>query len=120
MSGTSQAPSRKLIVFDLRQDGLRKYYPKPNNSKNPQYYKKAYEDIKNFMKDEGWEHRQGSGYTSNEGISDFDVQKLMERMIDKLPWINKCISKFDVADIGEQFDLREIIVDFGEIREEMI
>lgn len=60
--------SRKAINFDLDTANLKKYYPQKN-------YRQAYRDIKDFMVNNGFKHRQWSGYISIHKINDYDVKK---------------------------------------------
>lgn len=54
--------SKKALNFDLSDALLRKYYPSKN-------YKKAWSDIKSFLLEIGFNHRQYSGYVSIECMS---------------------------------------------------
>ena len=54
---------KKAINFDLDTKVLKEIYCK---SKNPLEYLKAYKEIKGFMKENGFSHRQWSGYISKE------------------------------------------------------
>ena len=54
--------SKKALNFDLSDILLRKYYPSKN-------YKKAWSDIKGYLIQNGFNHRQYSGYVSNEKVS---------------------------------------------------
>ena len=56
--------TRKAINFDLSTADLKKYF------KNTA---EAYNQIKNFMLQNGFEHRQYSGYVSKEAMEDDDV-----------------------------------------------
>ena len=71
------AYSRKAINFDLSTADLKKYF------KNTA---EAYSQIKNFMLQNGFEHRQYSGYVT-------------------------CTQKFDVTDVDKHHDLINILVD---------
>ena len=101
-----ETKSRKLLAFDLKQDALKEYYPKPKFTVNPQYYKKAYKEIELFFKGENWEHKQGSGYISNVYLSDADVIDMIDKMIRKMPWLGDCIGKCDIGNITDIYDLR--------------
>jgi virulence-associated protein VapD len=48
---------KQSIHFDLDTKELERYYPKDA-------WRNAYKDIRNFMRDNGFEHEQGSGYRS--------------------------------------------------------
>ena len=45
----------KAFNFDLSVRALQENYPGTN-------YRQAYQDIRQFLEDNGFEHRQGSGY----------------------------------------------------------
>lgn len=92
----------KAINFDLDTKALKVYYPGKS-------YRQAYKDIKKFMLNNGFSHRQWSGYTSNEKMSDSDIQRLAKKLAKTFPWLKKCVNRFDVTDIGEQHDLTYLI-----------
>lgn len=102
--------SRKQITFDLQQKALRQYYPKPKRSLNPQFYKKAYQDISVFMRANGFEHRQYSVYTSNARLDTYDIVELMEKLAEAMPWLGKCAKEVDVTDIGDvQHSIKDLL-----------
>lgn len=96
---------RKQIAFDLKQDDLKAFYPKPKVIVNPQYYKKAYKDIKNFMLSHEFQHRQGSVYVSENKLKNSEIVLLMEKMAERMPWLGQCVEQLDVTDIGKQHSL---------------
>lgn len=93
---------RKALNFDLDTKALKKYYGKKN-------YRQAYTDIKSFMENEGFKHRQWSGYVSRDKIAVTDMNMLIKKMKITFPWLKKCVKRFDVTDIGKQHDLTYII-----------
>ncbi|MEF9983466.1 MAG: VapD family protein [Oscillospiraceae bacterium] len=97
--------SRKQITFDLSQKALAAHYPKPKISLNPTFYKRAYSDISQFMKQNGFEHRQFSVYTSIEKITNTDINLLMDSLAEKMPWLALCVNQIDVTNIGSQHSL---------------
>lgn len=94
------AYSRKAINFDLSTADLKKYF------KNTA---EAYNQIKNFMLQNGFEHRQYSGYVSNDRLHDYNITNLTIRLRNQFSWLSHCAQKFDVTDIGDQHDLRDIL-----------
>ncbi|MDR2295670.1 MAG: hypothetical protein LBD95_02635 [Clostridiales Family XIII bacterium] len=100
---------RKQITFDLSQKTLAVHYPRPKVTINPKYYKKAYADISRFMKKNGFEHRQFSVYTSNEKITNTDINLLMEDLAKELPWFILCVNQIDVTNIGTQHSLLQAL-----------
>lgn len=93
--------SRKQIAFDLCQESLKRSYP--------QSYTQAYYDIRRFMKDHGFEHRQSSVYVSLDRLTTLDVIRLMEQLAAEFPWLSRCVNKIDVADIGAQHSLKKVL-----------
>lgn len=97
---------RKQIAFDLDQAALKEYYPKPKFTIDPFYYKKAYKDIKRFMRKNGFEWAQFSVYESKERLTRVDVIALTNRMNKAMPWLSKCINRLTTANIdSRQHDL---------------
>lgn len=60
---------RKYINFDLSTNELKKHF---NNTAE------AYNKIKEFMTQNGFEHRQYSSYISKEPIDDYDFSQILE------------------------------------------
>lgn len=92
---------KKAFNFDLDTQKLKDFYPGKN-------YRDGYRDICKFLEANGFEHRQWSGYVSKTAMSNLQINKLVERSINALPWLKKCVNRFDVTDIGEQHDLMYI------------
>jgi len=99
--------SRKQIAFDLKQDLLKRHYPKPKAEVNPQYHTKAYRDMKSFFKGQNWEHRQGSVYVSNDLLTYFNISDILDKIAIKMPWLHLCAGEIDVTNVGEQHSLKE-------------
>ena len=93
--------SRKAINFDLSTEELKKYF---KESTAP-----AYSAIKNFMLENGFEHRQYSGYASIEQMSDKQINLLIRRLSKQFPWLSTCVQRFDITDIGKQRDLTHLL-----------
>jgi virulence-associated protein VapD len=92
---------RKGINFDLMKRALIDYYPKSN-------WRNAYEDVKKHFLANGFEHIQGSGYHSIVSISQVDAMDIVLDMIEKHPWINKCVGVCTIADIHETCDITNL------------
>lgn len=82
--------SVKAINFDIKQELLDRYYEKSNSM--------AYYDINKFLKDRGFEHRQGSGYISKDAMTVNDVLSIIYDMNEELPWTLICIEKIDITE----------------------
>ncbi|EPB4329057.1 VapD family protein [Campylobacter upsaliensis] len=94
--------SRKAINYDLSTEELKKHFEDT---------RKPYGLIKDFMLENGFEHRQYSGYASKEPISNEDVFSIVLRISRKFTWLGSCIKEFDITEIGEQYSLKETIQD---------
>lgn len=92
---------KKAFNFDLDTQMLKEIYPGKN-------YRDGYRDICKFLEINGFEHRQWSGYVSKTAMSNLQINKLVERLINAFPWLKECVNRFDVTDIGEQHDLMYI------------
>lgn len=82
-----------LIIAELK-----KHYPNGHHTK-------GYKDVQNFMKQNYFEHRQGSGYRSLNPLSDIEVMQIAADLNKAFPWFGQCINKFDVTDVGDIYDL---------------
>lgn len=78
------------INFDLDTKKLQQKYSRNN-------WKKAYKDVRKVMLENGFEHRQGSGYISKEEMSEHDITAIIDNIAEKLPWIDECSRVFDKA-----------------------
>ncbi|EKT0418639.1 vapd [Campylobacter jejuni] len=94
--------NRKAINFDLSTKSLEKYF---KDTREP------YSLIKKFMLENGFEHRQYSGYTSKEPINERRVIRIVNKLTKKFTWLGECIKEFDITEIGEQYSLKETIQD---------
>lgn len=89
--------TKKSINFDLDSENLRKYYSKNRTT--------AYTEIGRFLKSHGFIHRQYSGYFSKEKMSLKEVIELTKKLYKEFPWLEKCINKLDVTNVGKNHDL---------------
>ena len=96
----NDAPSKKLITFDLDQEALKNNYPRSSKSKNPLFFKKAYKDIERFMRKHDFEHPQYSVYASKKEMDDYDLIKLMNDMAQEMPWLGTCLKELSVTEIS--------------------
>ena len=94
--------NRKAINFDLSTEKLKRYFEDT---------RKPYGLIKDFMLENGFEHRQYSGYTSKEPINERRVIRIVNKLTKKFTWLGECVKEFDITEIGEQYSLKETIQD---------
>ncbi len=97
---------RYAINFDLSIEKLENYY----STTNP---KGAYGEINKFMQDNGFAHRQYSGYVSVETMTKRELFDFVERLNEKFQWLGKCIEKMDATVIPKTYDLKEMINDLS-------
>ena len=97
--------SRKQITFDLSQDALRQHYPRRANVQDPQFFKRAYKDIRQFMESNGFERRQYSVYVSAAELTALDVAVLTQKMAEQLPWLRQCVKEITATNIGARHSL---------------
>lgn len=92
---------RKAINFDLNT----KMYEKVTNKKAST----AYAEIKKFLKRNGFEHRQGSGYISKDSLNDGKVFAIIQNMSIEFPWLKESVEQIDVTNIGKQHSLVDVV-----------
>lgn len=84
----------KYINFDLSTEELRKHFG--NNTA------KAYELIKDFFLNKGFEHRQYSSYISKKPIDDYDFSQILELFARKHIWLKDCLQGFDILNVENE------------------
>ena len=97
--------TRKEITFDLSQEALRQHYPHKETAQDPQFFKRAYKDIRRFMEASGFERRQYSVYVSAGALTTLDVALLAQRMAEELPWLRQCVKEITATNIGARHSL---------------
>ena len=104
------APKYKAIFFDLNTKEMSKHF------KNiPMGYKM----LETSFKRHGFNHRQGSGYISDEKYNNITMYKIIEKIVKENPWLKTCAKKFDVTNIDNRsFDALKNIISKVEIKEE--
>lgn len=88
----------RTLNFDLSDDKLKQYYPKKN-------IKQAWYDIEKYLTSNGFNHRQYSGYLSDEPLYEYNLLNITNKLFTEMPWLIKCATKFDAATVTETFDL---------------
>lgn len=92
---------KKAINFDIDTKKYEEYTGKHSPT--------AYNEIKRFLKKNGFEHRQGSGYISKASLNDSDIITLITNMTLTFNWLKYCIKEIDVTNIGKQHSLVDMI-----------
>lgn len=98
----------KALNFDLDTKALEQHYPSSS-------YRQAYRDISRFLQSNGFEHRQWSGYRSEQAMSDAEITLLVTRLNTRFPWLSKCVNRFDVTNIGKNYDLSPLFTDIADV-----
>lgn len=99
---TKNTPMYKALYFDLDTKKLAKYCSEMSPTIGYYY-------IARFMMQHDFEHAQGSGYHSNFLTTDIVVLGLVDELISTYSWFDKCVNKFEVADLGENYNLMEYV-----------
>ncbi|MGN0764872.1 MAG: hypothetical protein ACI4MO_00110 [Christensenellales bacterium] len=94
-----ESPKYKAINFDLDTRKMRQH----------KKYPVGYTEIKRSLLQLGFTHRQWSGYTSKSKLVSSEVIEIVEKLVKAHPWLSDCANKFDVTDIGKQFDLMDVV-----------
>lgn len=98
-----------FLSFDLNLDNLKLYYQNKNINQ-------AWDDIKRFMKKNGFEHNQYSAYISKDRMSRYDIRDFMESMYKKLPWFPLCANRVMLSERNSQEKLLTSIAKIKAIR----
>lgn len=69
----------------------------------------AYREIRNFLKRNEFEHRQGSGYISKDSLNDGKIFAIIQNMSMELKWLKYSVKQIDVTNIGKQHSLIDAI-----------
>lgn len=100
-------PTRKAINFDLVYEALRQSYFRKDGQ--PKEVTEAYHELGRFLQQHGYEHRQGSGYTTPDKISYAQVLNMVDSMTERFPWLAKSVGAIDVTYIGRTYDLLSVV-----------
>ncbi|MCL1799353.1 MAG: hypothetical protein FWG23_06425 [Eggerthellaceae bacterium] len=94
----------KAINFDLIIKELEAVFGKGN-------YRKAYSQIRRFLEKSKFEHRQWSGYRSINTMTYTELLDVCIRLFVHLPWLAGCARRFDVTNIGREYEMLGIMKD---------
>ena len=94
--------SKKALNFDLSNQALQKYYPSKN-------YRKTWSDIKDYLLEIGFNHRQYSEYVSVDNISmTYVIQHIIEMPL-LFKWLKYCVKEFDVTIVSDEYSMKSYI-----------
>lgn len=89
---------RKQLTFDIDTNIAKEILGEKN-------YTTAYANIKNFMKNEGWLHIEGSVYMSAKPLSTTQVAHLINSLKKEYPYLTKCIKNMHQSDVSKVHSL---------------
>lgn len=92
---------RKALNFDLDTKKFEEFTGKHSPV--------AYAEIKRFLKKNGFDHRQGSGYISKDSLNDGKIFAIIQSMSIEFKWLGHCVKQIDVTNIGKQHSLIDAI-----------
>lgn len=107
---TSNA-NKKAINFDLDTNKLYEL----TGSKTD-----GYRQIKGFLLDNGFEHKQWSGYISLNKMTYSDVYSLVRKMCDTFSWFHEVVNTFDVTRVEQKGkNFQDVIKRYGANKEKV-
>jgi virulence-associated protein VapD len=89
----SERPSRKAINFDLDTNKLYEL----TGSKTD-----GYTQIKKFLLNNGFKHKQWSGYVSSEKMTHARIRFLLQELCDRYEWFPDCLNTLDVTKVEQK------------------
>ncbi len=101
---SEQPKQRYALNFDLRIEDLKKHFSKTHP-------KGAYTVLEKYMTQNGFSHRQYSGYISNDLLSRTELLQFVYDLHDHFKWLIKCETKMDATVIVDIFDIKQLIID---------
>lgn len=90
------------IAFDFDTDILERLYPNPS-------WRNAYADVRTFLEENGFEHRQGSVYFGEPDIGATDCIAIVEDMADEFSWFTPSLKDIRMLRIEENNDLMVVL-----------
>lgn len=91
-------PVTYAITFDLDTKVLEESYPNPS-------WQNAYKDIERFLREEGFERRQGSVYFGNDDVDVVRCQMAVQKLTMNYAWFAPSVSDIRMLRIEDNNDL---------------
>lgn len=86
------------IAFDFDTELLEQLYPNAS-------WRNAYSDVRNFLSENGFEHKQGSLYFGDPEMTATDCVVIVQDMADAFPWFTPSLKDIRMLRIDENNDL---------------
>jgi virulence-associated protein VapD len=90
------------ITFDLDTEILEQLYP--NNS-----WRNAYTDIRKFLEENGFEHKQGSVYFAVDDIDALECVAVVQDMAEEFNWLTPSLRDMRMLRIEDNNDLMIVL-----------
>lgn len=89
---------RKQITFDLDTKVLKQIFGEKK-------YTQAYYDIKKFMKDNNFDHIEGSVYVSSKAMTTLELTDVINELKKQCPYLEKSVRDIRQTDVGASHSL---------------
>ena len=90
------------IAFDFDTELLEKLYP--NSS-----WRNAYTDVRKYLEENGFEHRQGSIYFGDDDLTAAECIVIVQDMADEFSWFTASLKDIRMLRIEENNDLMVVL-----------
>ena len=90
------------IAFDFDTEILEKLYPNAS-------WRNAYTDVRKYLEDNGFEHRQGSVYFGDEDLTATECIVIVQDMADEFNWFTPSLKDIRMLRIEENNDLMVVL-----------
>ena len=101
-SRRGRPPVTYAIAFDLDTDTLKDLYPSSA-------WNNAYADIRRFLEDNGFDHKQGSVYFGNDTIDAVSCVLVAQQLSDEFDWFQPAVKDIRMLRIEDNNDLMSAI-----------
>lgn len=91
-------PVTYAIAFDLDTDTLQQLYPSPS-------WNNAYADIRRFLEENGFDHKQGSVYFGDDSIDAVTCVVVAQKLADAFDWFQPSVQDIRMLRIEDNNDL---------------
>lgn len=90
------------IAFDFDTEMLEQLYPNAS-------WRNAYTDVRGFLEENGFEHRQGSVYFGDPELTATECIAIVEDMADEYEWFTPSLKDIRMLRIEENNDLMVVL-----------
>lgn len=90
------------ITFDFDTEMLERLYPNAS-------WRNAYTDVRNYLEENGFEHRQGSVYFGEPQVTAVHCITVVQDMSDEFAWFTPALKDIRMLRIEENNDLMVVL-----------